>query len=114
MPLFWPGEEKVRAHHVCTCVFRDETQLQTMLDASKAREASLQDDLAAARDECLANTLYSDSDDDGDGAEQVRCISPTPCSNDAFALQALLVTASIATIVRDFFFCPCFSEQSPF
>lgn len=41
------------------------------MDASKAKEASLQDDIAAAREEYLANAFDSDSDGDGGRAEQV-------------------------------------------
>ena len=43
-----------------------------MLDASKASEASLLDELTAAREEYLANAFDSESDGDGGGENEVR------------------------------------------
>lgn len=48
------------------------TQLRTMLDASRASEASLLDELTATREEYLANAFDSESDSDGGGATEVR------------------------------------------
>lgn len=61
----------VRAHHACTSMF-SKTQLRTMLDASKASEASLLDELTAAREEYLANAFDSESDSEDGGAIEVR------------------------------------------
>lgn len=43
-----------------------------MLDASKESEASLLDELTAAREEYLANAFDSDCDSEGGGAIEVR------------------------------------------
>ena len=71
MPLSALHTIHVRAQYACASVF-SKMRLRTMLDASKASEASLLHELTAAREEYLANAFDSESDGDGGGENEVR------------------------------------------